>query len=195
MAEIWKDIEGYEGIYQISNLGNIKSLKRIVLSAKRDDFYFTKNDKVLSNSINRGGYEFQSLYKIVDGERIRKPFVIHRLVAQAFIPNPENKPCVNHINGIKTDNRVENLEWCTKSENERHKYSNLGFRGSLYGKFGKNNPKSKIVAQIKDGVVIAKYYGMHEAERKTGIQFKNISACCRQKRKYAGGYEWRFLNE
>lgn len=195
MKEIWRDIAGYEGLYQISNLGNIKSLKRIVISAKRNDFYYTKNDRVLIKEINKHGYAFQSLYKIINGQRVRKAFTIHRLVAKAFILNPDNKPCVNHKNGIKTDNRVENLEWCTRSENEQHKYSVLGYKGSHYGKFGKNNPGSKIVLQIKNNIVVAKFYGMHEAQRKTGIQFKNISACCRKQRKHAGGYEWSFYNE
>lgn len=121
---------------------------------------------------------------------------VHRLVAEAFISNSEKKPCVNHINGIKTDNRVENLEWCSYAENNLHAYRVLGrsYIPPFKGKSGKEIRFSKVVEQIKDGNVIAEYYGCHEADRETGITYKNISACCLGKRKSAGGYQWRYKN-
>lgn len=117
---------------------------------------------------------------------------IHRLVADTFIPNTNNKTDVNHKNGIKTDNRLENLEWVTRSENNTHAYRVLGKKNNMFGKFGKNNPKSRIVQQIKGNKVIGTFYGGLEAYRETGINPGNISECCRGFRKSAGGYQWRY---
>lgn len=115
--EIWKDIKGYEDLYQISNLGNVKSLYRIINytfngKPKKRKIY----EKILKKSVNRFGYEYVCLSREYKTHKVK----VHRLVAEAFIPNVNNKPQVNHINGVKTDNRVENLEWCNNSENMQH---------------------------------------------------------------------------
>ena len=140
--------------------------------------------------VNKYGYKIVDLIKY--GKKTHKS--VHRLVAEAFIPNPENKPQINHKNGIKSDNNISNLEWCSASENIAHSFHVLCHPKpvGMSGKFGKDCPLSKIVQQIKDGKVIAEFYGCSEANRLTGVDFRCISACCLGKRKQAGGYQWRY---
>lgn len=116
--EIWKDIIGYEGVYQISSYGNIKSLERIT----QGEF----GNRYLKEKLLKPFKTYQGYNRVTLNLGEQKHFFVHRLVAEAFIPNPENKPFVNHINGIRDDNYYKHLEWCTQSENERHAYDVLG---------------------------------------------------------------------
>lgn len=122
--EIWKDIKGYEGLCQASDCGKIRSLERFIETShgvKR-----LMKGTVKKELDNGNGY----MYIRINKEGKSKHFYVHRIIAETFIPNPENKPQVNHRNGIKDDNRVENLEWCTVQENQRHKWDVLGYTHS-----------------------------------------------------------------
>lgn len=135
--EIWKDVIGYEGIYQVSNLGNIKSLGRIAIrkDGSKDRFI---HEKPMGKSIDKYGYYKTSLRKV----GIHKTPTLHRLVAIAFLEKPEDKNQVNHINGNKLDNRVENLEWCNNSENIQHAFD-IGLKKGYCGEANVNCTTSK----------------------------------------------------
>lgn len=169
MKEVWKDILGYEGLYQVSNLGDVKSLPKHCGNRPTQE-------KLCSQDWCRG-YKRVGLCK----NSVLKHKQVHRLVAEAFIPNPENKPQVNHKNGIKTDNRVSNLEWTSVNENLNHARDVLGKKDA--------HPAIK-VAQIENNVIIAIFGSVSEAKKKTLIN--NISGCCRGVLKTAGGYKWKY---
>ena len=171
------------------------------------DYYITDTGYVYSRRVSdytnkcgrikkiRSAYRSGYLHVILRKNNKSYDFYVHRLVANAFIPNPENKPEVNHKNGIRDDNRVENLEWVTRSENQTHSHAVLGHKSSTYGKCGVLSKCSKWVQQIKDGVIIAEICGVLEAGRQTKINYKSISSCCRGVRKSAGGYQWKYKFE
>ena len=169
MTEIWKDIEGYENLYQVSNLGRVKALGN----------GGSKNSKFSSERILKTceikGYLRVTLSK--DGKQ--KQYSVHRLVAQAFLQNPDNLPQVNHKDEDKTNNRVDNLEWCSAKYN-----NNYGTRIQRI-----TEKKSKQVLCVETGKI---YPSLRQAERELGISHNNISAACRGIQKTCGGFHWRY---
>lgn len=190
MEEIWKEVVGYDGLYEVSNQGRVRSVDRSI-AIKGGNVRLCKG-KILRPSENRYGYLCVILCK--EGKGTNKK--IHRLVAEAFIPNPNNKPCIDHINTIRTDNRIENLRWCTQKENCNNPISIVRYN---------NTDKYKPVAQYSlDGELIAVYPSLIEAERQTGCKCCNIIFCCnggyyRQGKWYTKeqdkGYKWKYHNE
>lgn len=178
--EIWKDIVGYEGLYQISNFGNIRSKK------------LNKQGRLLSPFISNSGY-----YAIVLDIKKRdfKLNYIHRLVATAFITNINNLEQVNHIDGNKLNNNVSNLEWCSRSDNIKHAIKKgLITKESVNERITKMNKKViKSVLQIKDGKIIAKYESVTVAGNQFSKNAKtNIGACARGIIPSAYGFQWRY---
>lgn len=185
MKEIWKDIKGYEGLYQVSNLGRIKSLERYVKNHDAMQYHEEKIKLATERKRNDGkqGYLALQLYR----DNKAKNCYVHRLVAEAFIPNPESKPTVNHINGDKHDNRAENLEWATYSENNIHAYV-TGLNDETHRR---NCKGSMPVAQYdRDMNLINIYPSLREAERQTGVDCRCISIGIRKGWKY-GGFIWK----
>jgi hypothetical protein len=173
--EIWKDIEGYESLYQVSNLGRVKSLERVVGCGNK---MIRVNEKIRKLNPNGNGYLNLLLHK----EGVKKAFRVHRLVAEAFIPNPNNLPEVNHKDGDKLNNTVDNLEWCTKSHNETHaRKTGLKTFDSI----------CKSVVRVEDGKV---YKSIAQASKDIGVHRETVSQSIYKGCK-AGGYTFRFATE
>ena len=171
MEEIWKDIKGYEGIYQVSNLGRVKRVT---------------TGRILKGVKNRTGYLKVSLYK----NSIKYVKTIHRLVAEAFIPNPESKPQVNNIDEDKTNNRVDNLEWMTATENNTH-----GTRTERAGKaIGKTQSIPIVATNIKSGES-TEFYSTKECARQLSLNAGNITSVLKGRLKQTGGYIFKYKGE
>ena len=166
--ENWKSIAGYEGLYEVSDLGRVKSLK------------FGK-EKILKSGKNTRGYLQVCLYK----DCHTKHLLVHRIVAEAFIPNTQGLETVNHKDEDKTNNSVANLEWMSNKDN-----LNYGTRNK---RVAESHSKKVQMLDKSTGELLATFPSTHEAERVTGIANQSISSCCKGKRKSAGGYVWRYI--
>jgi len=183
--EIYKDIEGYEGYYQVSNLGNVRSIDRCVNVERSGQMYLVKyKGKKITPSESRGYYHVNLCR---DGAM--RSHSISRLVATAFIPNPHDLPVVNHKDEDRKNNRSDNLEWCTYEYN-----NNYGNVKKKQRKSQINNPlKSKVTRQYsRDFRFIREYPSLREASRNTCVSVADIQKCCAGKRKTAGNFIWEY---
>ena len=181
--EIWNNIEGFEGKYMVSSFGRVKSLN------------FGK-ETILKPRTDKDGYKLINLYK----DKKSHTFKIHRLVAQAFIPNPDNKPHIDHINTNRTDNKVDNLRWCTPSENNLNPITyekRIGENCYMFGIIGSKHRASKPVCKFtKKGIFIKEYDNAQEFAREHNLYSgSNVSSCCKGKLKTAYGYIWKYTED
>lgn len=174
--EIWKQIEGYDN-YMVSNLGRVKSL----------NYNHTGKEQVLKPLKHNKNYLMVILYK--NGKY--KNFKVHRLVAKTFLPNPDNKPCIDHINTNRSDNRVDNLRWVTQKENNNNPLT----KEKQVGKIGKLSPNHKPILQFNlNGNFIRRWDCAYDVQMELGFNQSNISSCCREERKTANGYIWKYYD-
>ena len=175
IKETWEDIPGYVGIYKISNLGRAKRIRIM-------------SEKLIKPWKCTTGYWQLGLHK----NGVKKTYNLHRLLAVVFLQNPTCLKQVNHKDGDKMNCSLENLEWCTASQNSRHAYDVLKITPSCLGKFGKDSNKSKpIVQKTKDGEIVNRWWSGMDAVR-AGFKSACISRCCKGKNKTHKGYVWEY---
>lgn len=177
--ETWKGVRGYEGLYEVSDLGRVRSLGRTVPS--KNGSTQRKKKRILTQEINADGY---CRIRLIDACGKSKHYQVHRLVLETFT-GPSTKQ-VNHKNEIKADNRLQNLEYCTPKENCNYGMRNKKISEKLMGVHSRG-----VVQMSKSGDVIRSFSSRTEAERETGVDAVNIGRCCSGLRSSAGGYLWR----
>lgn len=168
----YKDIKDYEGLYAVSGDGSV---------------YSYKNKRVLKGLKGKNGYVYVGLCK----NGIVRQYTVHRLVGEAFIPNPENKPEIDHINGDRQDNRVENLRWATKKENRRNPITTERMSAKKRGLPAKN--KKKVIQSDMEGIFIKEYESIALAAEATNTRRTYISNCLAGRQKSANGYKWGLI--
>lgn len=194
--EIWRPIKGYEGLYEVSNYGNVRGVDRYA-RGKLGSLRFVKGVMRKKQETHKGYFKVM----LRNGEKYESKQV-HRLVAEAFIPNPRNLPQVNHKDTDKKNNKVENLEWITNYGNIQHAILNGCYKPhnekqkqavmkNLHK--GQEARKKEVARLNEEGKIMAIYKSITEASRRTRIDTSKISLCCKGKRKHAGGYRWKYI--
>ena len=191
MEEVWKWIDGYKNMYQVSNLGCVRSVDRYVYCEVSPNKLQHLFGKVLKQGFNHKGYPIVYLSK--DGKQ--KTITVHRLVAKAFIENPLNLPQVNHKDGCKTNNKVDNLEWCDNSYNQIHAHK-TGLFPKYEDTIGWGRPaRSVAMLDLSTGEVLRTFETLASVKRETGINQFNVRSVCVGDRHHAGGYGWKFISK
>jgi hypothetical protein len=192
--EIWKDVVGFEGAYKVSNLGRVKSLPRTSpypgsANGRREV------GKMLKLTLCEDGY---ARVPLSNGTNDQKKYRVHRLVAIAFIPNPNNYPNINHVNSDRKDNNISNLEWCTQAQNNLHAYR-YGFKRPVKARLGVRGVPTKAsrsVAQFDLAGNFIRIWACHsQVKRDMDIAASSVSGCCMGRLKTAGGFVWKFEDE
>lgn len=190
--ELWKDIKGYEGIYQVSNLGNIRSLERITIFESENQHKKYKANrqikcKIKKPTVNKCGYYQTVLYK----KGRKRNVLVHRIVAETFLPNLNNKPTINHIDGNKLNNKLDNLEWATYTEQLIHVNHILG-KKSIISKQCREKRAEQLRKKVKrsDGKI---YNSIREASKDSNVHSGNIVRCCKGILNKTGGYSWEYI--
>lgn len=195
-CEIWKDIPGWNGLYQASSIGRIKSLPKDYIICGKAKIH--SKEKILCLHKKDDGY----LRVELNHDGFHRTFPVHQLIALAFLENPDNKPHIDHINTVRDDNRVENLRWVTPKENASNPITKKRVRdvalltpaGPDNPLFEEKSPDSKVVLQYtKDGILVARYTCCHQVERRNkGFHFSNVARACRGERMTYKGYIWKY---
>lgn len=185
MNEEWREIPEFKGRYEVSNLGQVRSIPRDV---NNHTGVIHLKGKILTQRYNHKGYKVVDL---LDCEQKHKYRLVHRLLAQAFIPNPDNKPQVNHIDGIKDHNVLDNLEWVTNSENQIHAYQNgLNVHSDKSGR-----PKRAILQIDKDTNEVIRRFDSFSETEKEFKSYSTIRRCCIGSSRTAYGYKWKYEDD
>ena len=188
--EQWKSIDGYVGIYEVSNLGRVRGVDRVYM--RKNGSPYRKKGVVIKPSVSNSGYLFVALRN----NNTRRNFYVHRLVASAFISNPNNEKEIDHINGVKTDNRAENLRWCSRSGNLTNPLCvarRSGENSFLFGKTGATSFRSRAIDQYSiDGNFIRRWDSLAQAYEECKYDRGLLINTCKGRRKEAYGYIWKY---
>ena len=183
--EIWKDIKDYEGLYQVSNMGRVKTLAHVTI--RKNGSKLPVKERFLKLQTAPNGYVQVCL---CNGSGKRKFLLVHRLVCEAFHENPKSKPCVNHIDENKANNTASNLEWCTIVENLNH-----GTRNARAGKALAKALSKPVGQYTTDGNLVKVWQSTREVQRRLGFDHGDISKVARGKKKTAHGYVWKYIEK